>query len=384
MADVAEGTDISTSGSDAGTESSTDGAALTPEQRDIQTFAKYGMNPDGSPIQTQAAPANKADEADADGGDDADDKSSDDEADDEGDDADATSTADADDEDDDADETEITDERLDSIIDAALELNADRVKKNPKLRDQLREELRQELEAEYEGRQRTTTASQERERLIGQGKGAVNTVTSLLTTAREELAKAAKGEGDFNAEVLADAEKTLQRSFGAFGAAAVADTRRSYDDAFAAGFKAAVAESGPLTEDEAKAIGAIVNAANRIEADETQGDERFDAAKRHYYVEVFKLLSSRAKTAGRTAAVAEAKAKKDARKTILDTDAVLAGAAKEAKNRGKLPPSPTQAKTTESEPQGTMEAYRAAKAAKDFALADRIMAKMQASQPRGR
>ncbi len=357
--------------------SSTQGALSAAEMRDIETFARNGMNPDGSPLQRQP----QADPADADEPDES--KT-----------PDATDADDAtavDDEEDEDIDVEITDEQLDRYVDALLELNADKLAKNPRLRERLEQEIRAQVEADSEAKQRAASASQERERLTVQGRQAVDAVFNLMTNAQTaftkaeaELAKAAEGE-QFNAKVIADAfkfdPKELEQHLGIFAASAVGDLRRSYDDAFSNGFRAAVTVAGPISEEEREAVVNIVNTANRIEADEKQGPGRFDKAKDYLYSETFKLVTGRAFEAGKAAAIAEAKAKRAAAKTVLDADAVLAGAAKEARARRQMPPSPTAPGATPDAGAATIEAYRAAKAAGDFDLADSIMLKMQMSAP---
>lgn len=362
--------------------SSESNSALSPEElRDVETFARHGMNPDGSPLQQQPETPAKPDEKTDPVVDPVDASKEVDK-----------STAATDPEDEDADEAELTDEQVDRYVDSLLELAPDKLANNPKIRERIEQEIREKLETENEAKQRTQSASQEREQLTRQGRAAVEAVFGQLkvaedgfTKAKTELDKAFKGE-PFDEKVLTEGfsldPKKFEQDMGTFAAAAVADSRRSYDDAFSSGFKAATTVGGPITEAERDAIVSIVNTANRIEADEKQGEGRFDKAKMHLYTETWKLTTTRAFEAGKAAALVEAKAKRDARKTVLDSDAVLAGAAKEAKTRAGMPPppvAPTGAATTGSE--ATMEAYQAAKRAGNHDLADDIMQRMQATAP---
>lgn len=369
----------STSSPDGG-QGSSDGTALTPEQRDAATFAKYGMNPDGSPLNQPAVEPGTQGQKDEPSAASADDDA--DDADDADADGDGSEAGDAD-EDSDDDGEEISDERLTQIVEAALELNPNLVKGNPKIREQLAAEIREEIRGEFEQKQAAATAGQEREHLIQQGREAVNRLTSLMKNVRDEFAKAKAGE-DINESIIADSDRTLAEVLGAFGQAAVVDLRRSYDDSFAAGFTAAAKVGGPLTDEEKGEIVAIVNSANRIEADDKQGDGRFDAAKKHLFERTWEFVAKRADAAGYARAVAEAKAKRDARKGILDADAVIAATAKEAARRQKLPAAPTApgVKSTVSQP--TLAAYQAAKQAGDFELADRILAERAALPPNQR
>jgi len=375
MADEVDSKDVDSTS----TSGSSDASALSPEElRDVETFARHGLNPDGTPIdrkaESKAAPSK--DEPDDEDDDDSDD--------------DKTKAADDADDDED-DEAEVTDEQLDKYVDALLELNADKIANNPKLRERIEKEIRDKVEADNAAKQRAASASQERDLLARQGRAAVEAVFGQLTKAQEgfgkaqaELDKAFKGE-DFDPKVLADGfkldGKALEQNLGAFAVAAVADSRRSYDDAFSTAFKAATDVGGPVTDEERDAIISIVNTANRIEADEKQGDGRFDRAKEHLYVETWKLVTNRAYEAGKQAAIADAKAKRDARKTVLDSDAVLAGAAKEAKTRKGLPPNPTKPTGTAEVGEVSMAAYKAAKAAGNYELADEIMNEMAMNAP---
>jgi hypothetical protein len=356
--------DVSTSGAPA-SESST-ATAPTPEERDAATFAAHGLNPDGTPLAPKPAdpapaeaakPEPKADESTEEG------------------------EAGDDDEGDEGDAAEITDERITATVEAALELNPDLVKSNPKIRELLAAEIRAEIQADLDAKQAATTASQQREQLIGQGKKAVATVTTLLENAQAELAKAKNGDPNVNWEVLAKASTDVEAALGTFGSAAVVDTQRGYEAAFTKGFLAAAKVGGPLTEAENTAVQEIVNTANRIEADDKQGDERFDAAKRHFYEKTWEFIAERAKAAGKAEAIAEAKAKRDSRKTVLDADAVIAGAAKEAAKRVKLPPAPTDGGPSSTIVQPTMDSYRAAKQAGNYDLADEIMRAMEKNTP---
>lgn len=347
------------------------------EQRDFATFARHGLNPDGTPLQEQAKePVNAKDEPAAE----AEDDDSDDEE---------TTAVKSEDEED--DEEGLTDEQLDRYVEALLELNADKLAKNPRLRERIEQELRGQVEEDNAAKQRAATAVQERERLSRQGKEAVDAVFTLfknasdgLGKAQTELDKAYRGE-EFDPKALADAlkidSKSLEQHLGLFAQAAVGDLRRGYDDAFAGGFNAALKTAGPVTDEERKQIVNIVNTAQRIEGDEDQGAGRYDKAKDHLYVKTFEMVAKRSFEAGRQAAIAEVKTRRDAKKTLLDESAVLAAEARVAAGRAKAPPAPIKPGAQADPTAPTMEAYRAAKAAGDSDLADRILQKMQSSVP---
>lgn len=360
----AEAASVDTSTSDAAASESSSATAPTPEERDAATFAAAGMNPDGSPLTPKEAAPVEPVKPDAKAAESTEKSEAGDDADDE-----------------DGDTNEITDERITATVEAALELNPDLVKSNPKIRELLAAEIRAEIQADYDTKQAATTANQQREQLIGQGKKAVATVTTLLDNAQAELKKAKDGDPDVNWDVLAKASADVEAALGTFGSAAVVDTQRGYEAAFTKGFLAAAKIGGPLTEEENAAVQGIVNSANRIEADEKQGDGRFDAAKRHFYEKTWEFVATRAKAAGVAQAVADAKAKRDSRKTVLDADAVIAGAAKEAAKRVKLPPAPTDGGPSSTIVRPTMESYQAAKKAGNFDLADEIAHAMERETP---
>lgn len=349
---------------DASASESSTAAALTPEARDAATFAKNGFKPDGTPLDKPEAPVTveKPNEKvvtpepkEGEAGDD--------------------------DEDEDEDESEITDERITATVEAALELNPDLVKNNPKIREALETEIRADIQGKIDAAAAATTAKQQREQLVGQGKKAVDTVTNLLESAQAELAKAKNGDPDVKWDVLAKASEDVEAALGTFGSAAVVDTQRGYETAFTKGFQAAAKIGGPISEEERATVEEIVNTANRIEGDTTQGVERFDLAKQHFYEKTWEFLANRAKAAGKAEAIAEAKAKRDSRKTVLDADAVLAGAAKEAAKRVKLPPAPTDTGTQSTIVRPTMDAYREAKRSGNHNLADEIMRAMEQQTP---
>lgn len=362
-------------------ESQIEDALSDAERRDIETFARYGYGPDGvtplqQPVQAQPDPVDDEDDTE--------------EEVDDTDDSDADDTTATDEEDEDVDD--LSDEELERLTEALLELREDKLISNPKIRERVEREVREKLEADYEARQRDQNAAQERDILTRQGRTAVESVFNQLTNAQSliqkasvELDKAYRGE-EFDSKIIADGFKVdpqeFERNLGAFAVAAVADSRRSYDDAFSVGFKEASAIGGQITEEERDAIVNIVNTANRIEADPNQGDGRFDKAKMYLYAETFKFVTQRAFEAGKAAEAADAKAKRDARKKILDGDAVVAAAAKEAAKRKGLPPSPTApVGTVTGGGEVSVEAYQAAKRAGNFELADEIAAKMADQQP---
>lgn len=333
-----------------------DSVALTPEQRDEQTIARLlGGEQEDSTESTDAATAGESSDEDAGADDDAD-SSAGNEADDEGEEG--------------ADEDEpedVTDEELETILDA-LE---DRILKNPRVQQKLDEQARAEADRRYEERRKAETVSQESERLIRQGRTAVENVYNLFDKLNGNLASAIKGD-DIDESVKFDRD-SLMKELGAFGAAAVAEARRDSDTAFADAFREGATLGGEMTdEDKTKVIG-IVQTAQRIANDPEQGRS---ASLAYLFRENVKFLVERAKEAGKAEATAEFAKKRDALKKVTGENGTRAAIAKITNSRKKLPAKPAATPAQTTQPRADMEAYRAAKAAGDFAKADEIAAAM--------
>lgn len=361
---------VDTSTSDGGTpDAAATSVTPTAENRDAATFAKYGLSADGvTPLPEKSAddtsaPADDADKGktpDADkGADDADGddatKSSDDST------ADAATDAST------ANPDEITDEDVEDIV-AALE---DRLIANPKLAAQIEARAAAEANRRIEESRRTQTDSEETDRLIDQGREATTSLYGLLGNVSGELAKAAKGEP--YDPTPPDPEK-VKGFLGQFGGAVVAETRRHFDNGFTASFRAVAKELGvEFDPADAEKIKTIIQTTERIEGDKEQGR---GPAIAYLYTESWKLLTAKAKEAGRTEALAEVKRQEDASAKIKDKNSETSALAKIRKQRKNSPAHPV-APEAGSEASGgddlSDDAYRAAKRAGNHAEADRIV-----------
>jgi hypothetical protein len=332
-----------------------DSVELTAEQRDEATIARLlGGNDEKTPV----APVVPAD-ADAAAGED--EGTSDAAAE-----ADGQGEGDADDD----ELPEVTDEELEAILDAL----DDRILANPRIQKVIDERTQADSDRRYEERRKAESVSQESERLIRQGRTAVENVYDLFGKLTGNLDKAVKGE-DIDETVKFDRD-ALMGELGAFGAAAVAEARRDTDTAFADAFREGAVLGGVLTDADKTAVIGIVEKAKRIANDPEQGRA---ASVAFLFKENVKFLVDRAKKAGAAEAEAAFQKKRDGLKAVVGENGTKAAIAKIANARKKLPAKPTTTPAEATAPSANMEAYKAAKAAGEFQKADEIAAAMSAA-----
>ena len=383
--DSADGTADTTNNDSSSEESSdktSDDTELTPEQRDEQTIARLtGTEP------AQDEPSD--DDGDGDGDADADGDASDSDADSTSDSDDADSTADSDSADGDEDSTddgdaagdgesnadddiELTDEDIETFLDAA----DDRVVKSPRMQKIIEQMAKAAADKISATRLEQTEVSQETQRLIEKGGQAAKKIEALFGRAGKTLAEYVAGN-EVDEEVVLDPEE-LTGHLRDFAVASAVRTRQSYDNAFASAFREVAPLSGEaFTDDEAKDVIKIVQTADRIRQDPEQGEI---AANAYLYKESFKYLVERAKASGATAEKTDAKKRREATKRVIgDKNSTKAAMSKIASKRKKVAP-----KSVKTEPEGvasefSMESYRAAKLAGNHEEADRITLGMAAA-----
>lgn len=362
MADIANETQTEDGSTESVTPSS-DGA-LTPEERDAQTIARaFGLQSDEKPDEAQPPAGDEAageteTEGDGEG-----------EPTDEG-------TAATEGEGDADDEPEVTDEDIEAILDGLEE----RLINNPRLRARIEAQAKADADRRFEEQRRAQSASQESERLIGQGRQAVESLFTTVNNLAEQLTKAGKGE---SFEAVALDEDAIKSHLRDYGTAVNLVARREFDEAFSEAFRLAVPVGGNLTEDEAETVKTLVATAQRIENDPNQGSAK---AKNHLFVEGIKFLTERAKAAGAAEARAEIEKRRSALKKIVGDkgeNATTAAMAKIARTRSKTPPKGPRAEPTATGV-ANMDAYRAAKAAGEHDKADEILAQMALDRAAGR
>lgn len=337
-----------------------DSVALTPEQRDEQTIARL-LGTETQDTTPATKPDSESDGSDAptDGEDGATDSD--------------TTEVEADEkEEDDADEDElpeVTDEELESILDALDE----RLLAHPRIQKVLDERAKADADRRYEERRKAESVGQESERLIRQGRTAVENVYGLFNKLNDNLDKAAKGE-DVDESVKFNRDDLISE-LGAFGAAAVAEAYVSADSAFTAAFTEGAKLGGKFTDEEVEVVKATVQTAQRILNDPKQGRAESYA---HLLTETTKFLVDRAKKAGKAEAEAAFLKKRDALKKVVGGNETKAAIAKIANARKKLPAGPAATPAVATTGRADIDAYRAAKAAGDYAKADEIAQQMAA------
>ena len=261
----------------------------------------------------------------------------------------------------------MTDEDVEDVV-AAIE---DRLVAHPKLAARIQAEVDARSAAALETQQKSRQTSEETEALIKQGQKATTALYDLIGGFGDQLGKADRGETydpsppDLN---------KVKGHLGEFGAAVVAETRRAFDRGYTESFRIVAGELGVrFSKEDVAAMEAIFQTTARIEGDPEQGRE---PAIKHLYSESWKLLAQKVKDQTREATMTEVKAQRDAARKIKGDNAETAAIAKIVKQRKGAPPKPTAAQPTGKTASGddlSDDAYRAAKAAGDFAEADRIV-----------
>ena len=365
--------DENSSSSDGSPDTISDDTKLTPEQRDEQTIARLtGREPAQDDESKEDEKTDDADE-DADAAD-ADDSASDDDppADEN---TDSTTAGDeaGDAESDADDDIELTDDDIETFIDAAEE----RIIKSPRMQkivEQLAKSTADKMSAQ---RLEQTEVSQETQRLIEKGGTAAKEIETLFGKAGETLAEYVAGR-EVEEEVVLNPED-LRSHLRDFAVAAAVRTRQSYDNAFATTFREVAPLTGKaFTEDEAKEVIKIVQTADRIRQDPEQGEM---AATAYLFKESTQYLVERALVSGATAEKEEAAKRRKATKRVIgDKTSTTTAMAKIAARRKKVAPKPPKAEPSSGGVgEFTMEAYRAAKLAGNPDEADRIMTGMAAA-----
>lgn len=395
MTDEDKGADSATNDDSSGDESTADETSdtteLTPEQRDAQTIARAMGLDQEEKEESEETDKGESEEGESDEAESETSKESEEESDET---VDSTKTSDDESETDaetkdepestDSDEgdaageeessadddPEITDEDVETFLDAA----DDRVIKSPRIQKTIEQMVKAEADRRFSERLEQTEVSQETQRLIEQGSKAAQSITSRFQKAGGVLAKLVAGE-ETDEEVVLDPE-VLTKELGEFAVAAAVKTRQSYDNAFATAFREVAPLTGKaFTEDEAEEVIKIVQVADRIRRDPKQGETKANA---YLFKESVKYLVERAAASGEANAVAAAKKRREATKRVIgNKTATNAAKAKVAKDRKGLPPKSTAKGSEESEVSPSMDSYRAMKLAGKHDEADQILLKMQ-------
>ncbi len=195
------------------------------------------------------------------------------------------------------------------------------------------------VQDEVETQLRTTSANQENatrvEELIDQGRQAATRMGQQANAANELIAKAAAIE---NSGLETDGVSFDAASFKSdltnYGAAVVAELTQRYDNAFTSGVQAVLNRMPELTADQQGEIGKIVEQAKRMEGD----PEQAAASKQFFTGAVLEFLFDAALDVGATQERSRLVEIGQNRKTIADSTAVKAAAAKIVKSRGNPPP----------------------------------------------
>lgn len=370
------------SSGDGSIETTSDATELTPEQRDEQTIARaFGLDQtdEESGKESEAAESEESDDESESSDETKDDETkSDDEseaesetkAEDEADESDTGAEASGEESDAD-DDVELSDENIETFLDAVTE---DRLLLNPRMQKKLESLVQSQVDKQFQQRLEQTEVSQETDNLIKQGAKAAEAITGQFVKAGETLTKYVEGEEDIE-EVVLDPED-LKTNLRRFAVASALKTRQGYDQAFATAFRETAPLSGEaFTQDEAKAVIKLVETADRIRSDPEQGEA---AANTYLFTESFKLLVERAKSAGKVEAETARKKRNDAAKRVIgDKTSTNVALAKVAAKRNKLPKKGPTQEAEATEGNASMEAYRAAKLRKDYDEADRILAELQ-------
>jgi len=258
---------------------------------------------------------------------------------------------------------ELTDDELEAFSDAYL----DRLLKTKRFGQETDRRIREESDKRVRETERTSASVSEIQRIVDDGRTALNDLLAMEAAARGELEKAA-AEQDFKSDVL-DRPKflgNLQR----YTQALQAEITHSFNSAFEASFATIFSDLlPPITEDHAKELAQIV-----AQAEDLQGssDPRKAAQARPFFVAGMQaFIAKRAYEAGLQVGEKRAESRHTLRDRVADSNAVkVAKATLEAEKNP--PPSP---KGTPSIKSGayTIDDYRKAKSEGNFDLAQEIV-----------
>ena len=229
------------------------------------------------------------------------------------------------------DNTELDDETLAALA----KMYPEKLLASPELQATVDKRVQDEVETQL----RTTSSNQENatrvQELIDQGKAAATRMGQQANAANALIAKAAAIE-DSGLEtdgVSFDAD-SFKSDLTNYGAAVVAELTQRYDNAFTSGVQAVLNRMPELTADQQGEIGKIVEQAKRMEGD----PEQAAASKQFFTGAVLEFLFDAALDVGATQERTRLGELGQSRKTIADSTAVKAAAAKIAKSRGNPPP----------------------------------------------
>ena len=267
------------------------------------------------------------------------------------------------------DDIELTDEDIETFLDAAQ----DQIVKSPRMQKVIEQLAKSSADKMSAQRLEQTEVSQETARLIEKGGTAAKAIEALFGKAGETLSEYVAGR-EVEEEVVLNPED-LKNHLKDFAVAAAVRTRQSYDNAFATTFREIAPLTGKaFTEDEAEAVIKIVQTADRIRQDPEQGEM---AATAYLFKESTKYLVERALVSGATAEKENAAKRRAATKRVIgDKTNTKTAMAKIAAKRKKVAPKSLKAEPASVQSEFSMEAYRAAKLAGNPNEADRIMTGM--------
>ena len=195
------------------------------------------------------------------------------------------------------------------------------------------------VQDEVETQLRTTSSQNENatrvQELIDQGKAAATRMGQQATKANELIAQAKQIEnsGLETDGVSFDADE-FKADLTNYGAAVVAELTQRYDNAFTSGVQQVLNRMPELTADQQGEIGKIVEQAKRMEGD----PEQAALSKQFFTGAVLEFLFDAALDVGATQERTRLTEIGQNRKTISDSAAVKAAAARIVKSRGNPPP----------------------------------------------
>ena len=230
----------------------------------------------------------------------------------------------------------------DDTLDALAELYGDKFLQSKTLKQRIDKAIEQQVQEQVNRQQRALQGQTEVERLISQGKQAVDKMAQFAQAAKTELDKASRDE-EFSAEVFNP--QSFMTELSSYGTAIVAEVSSRYDAAIQDTLQEVLSSKlPPLSSDNQGEILKIVGTAERMEGDPRQAPN----AKGYFVSAIVGFLVDRALEAGAIVERERLGKRGTVSKKIADANAIKTAAAKITKNRGNPPPKTPAAEVASS------------------------------------
>ena len=249
---------------------------------------------------------------------------------------------------------ELDDATLGTLWDAY----GDKFMEQESFKERVAKEVSEQVQDQVRTQTRTQQGQTEAQRVIEDGKQAVDGLTTFAENAVTQLQKASKEE-EFSADSIKP--EAFRQDLFKYGQAIVAEVGSRYDGAIQTSIEDNLKKFPPLSESQQQEFFKIVETAQRMELDTSQAPQ----SKAYFISAVTAFLVDRALETGATKGQEQTVKRTEAKRKVADQAAVKKAAAKLTKDRGNLPPKGTAATPEARAPGGaySSEHYRGLKKA---------------------